>query len=103
MRNRGASVSLLFGLLVAPSSAPAADWRTASSAESGLSAERLAALEKSVQAGELKSIASVGVVRRGRLAWERYFNGADAATLHNTRSATKTVTGMLIGAAIDRG
>ncbi|HEX4440589.1 MAG TPA: serine hydrolase, partial [Thermoanaerobaculia bacterium] len=46
---------------------------------------------------------SVGVVRRGRLAWERYFNGADAATLHNTRSATKTVTGMLIGAAIDRG
>ena len=92
----------LLGLLIS-SSLLAADWPTAAPAGSGLSAERLAALEKSIQAGEMKSITSVGVVRKGKLAWERYFNGADAATLHNTRSATKTVTGMLVGAAIDRG
>lgn len=96
---------LLAGLLpLGASPGSAADWPAAAApAEDGLSAERLAALEKSIGAGEMKSITSVGVVRRGRLAWERYFHGADAATLHNTRSATKTVAGMLVGAAIERG
>src|SRR5689334_21355867 len=92
----------LVGLLVSCPSI-AADWPTATAAESGLSSERLAALEAAIQAGEMKRITSVAVARRGHIAWERYFNGADAATLHNTRSATKTITGTLVGAAIERG
>ena len=39
----------------------------------------------------------------GNILYEGYFNGADKHTLHNTRSVTKTVTGMAVGAAISDG
>ena len=96
-------LSLALAALPLGGAARGAEWPASSPADAGLSADRLAALEKSIQAGDFKMITSVAVARRGRLVWERYFQGADAATLHNTRSATKTVTGMLIGIAIDRG
>ncbi|MEP6994687.1 MAG: serine hydrolase [Acidobacteriota bacterium] len=70
---------------------------------SGLSEQRLSAMDAAIRAGEFQQITSVLVSRRGRLVCERYYNGADAGTLHNTRSATKTITGMLVGIAIDRG
>jgi CubicO group peptidase (beta-lactamase class C family) len=75
---------------------------TAVSAAAGMSAERLGQMERAIQAGEFKTITSVLIARQGKIAYERYFdsNGADA--LRNTRSATKTITGILIGAAIDR-
>jgi CubicO group peptidase (beta-lactamase class C family) len=60
-------------------------------------------MEKTIAAGEFKQITSVLVARNGKLVFESYFQGAEAATLHNTRSATKTVTGMLVGIAIARG
>lgn len=43
------------------------------------------------------------VMRDGKITDERYFNGATAETLLNTRSVTKTVTAMLVGAAIADG
>lgn len=61
------------------------------------------AMDAAVRAGEFKKITSVLVARDGRLVHEAYYNGADAVTLHNTRSCTKTVTGALVGIAIDRG
>src|SRR5580698_8043830 len=69
----------------------------------GLAAQTLEQMEQSVRAGDFKQVTSVLVARRDQLIFERYFdpNGADA--LRNTRSATKTVTGMLVGIAIDRG
>jgi CubicO group peptidase (beta-lactamase class C family) len=62
---------------------------------------RLAAMERAIRSGEFKKITSVVVSRGGKIVYERYFEG-DAATLRNTRSATKTITGMLVGIAIDR-
>jgi CubicO group peptidase (beta-lactamase class C family) len=70
--------------------------------ESGLSAARLEAMEAKIRAGEFQKITSVAISRRGKLAYEAYFDG-EASTLRNTRSATKTITGMLVGIAIDRG
>jgi CubicO group peptidase (beta-lactamase class C family) len=56
-----------------------------------------------VRAGTYKQITSVVVARSDRVLYEQYFDTAGAEALRNTRSATKTVTGMLVGAAVDRG
>src|SRR5712692_3432617 len=76
------------------------DWPTASPAESGLSDARLRSLDAAIRSGEFKKIGSVLIARHGKLAYEGYFDG-DAGTLRNTRSATKSITDVLIGIAID--
>lgn len=53
--------------------------------------------------GSYQQITSVIVARGERVLYERYFDTAGPEALRNTRSATKTVTGMLVGAAVDRG
>ena len=47
-------------------------------------------------------ITSVVVSQDGEVVIEEYLDG-DVSTLRNTRSCTKTVVGMLLGMAIDRG
>ncbi len=60
------------------------------------------ALEAKVAAGAYRRITSVLLAQGGKIVYERYFEG-DADTLRNTRSVTKTITGTLVGIAIDRG
>ena len=76
------------------------NWPTASPAESGLSDARLRSLDAAIRSGEFKKIGSVLIARHSKLAYEGYFDG-DAGTLRNTRSATKSITDVLIGIAID--
>ncbi len=45
----------------------------------------------------------VVVLRDGRVVGERYYNGDTAGTLHDIRSAGKSITALLLGVAIDRG
>ncbi len=71
-------------------------------ASAGLSAQRLTQMEQSIRAGDFKRVTSVLISRGGKLAFERYFDEAGREGLRNTRSATKSITGMLIGIAIDR-
>jgi len=79
---------------------PAKDgWVIASPESVGLSAAPLQAMEKSIRAGEFKKIGSVLIARRGKLVYETYFEG-DASTLRDTRSATKSITDVLVGIAI---
>lgn len=61
---------------------------------------RLKALEQAIANGELKQIRSVLLQVEGKVVYEGYFNGADAQTLHDVRSASKSVTALLVGAAI---
>jgi CubicO group peptidase (beta-lactamase class C family) len=78
-------------------------WRTRSAESLGISPAPLLKMERAIAAREFRRITSVLIARRGFLAYEAYFDGTGAATLRNTRSATKAVTGMLVGIAIDRG
>lgn len=48
-------------------------------------------------------LAAIVVMREGRVLQERYFGETNAETLLNTRSVTKTVTAMAVGAAIEDG
>jgi CubicO group peptidase (beta-lactamase class C family) len=65
--------------------------------------DQLAGTWRRVQAGQHGRVTSLVVARHGDVVWERYAEGHDAETRHNTRSATKTVTGMLVGIAADLG
>lgn len=78
------------------------EWKTADPASAGFSPERLRALEGAVADGEFPGLGSVLVGRGGALVYEKYLAG-DHTTLRDTRSATKTVTSMLIGIAIQEG
>jgi CubicO group peptidase (beta-lactamase class C family) len=103
---------LLFAalLLAAPLTAfaaPARDMPTATPAAEGLSPAKLEAMSAAIKAGQFQQITSVLIARHGKLVFEAYYDegkpdgGPEAR--RNTRSATKTVTAMLAGAAIDRG
>lgn len=72
-------------------------------AEVGMNKAPLEAIAQLVENETFQQVTSVLVTRNGRMVYEQYFNEADATTLHNTRSLTKSVTAMLMGAAIDRG
>jgi CubicO group peptidase (beta-lactamase class C family) len=77
-------------------------WPRGTLADAGLAPARLAELEAAARAGRLQRIGSVAIARHGKLVYEAYFDG-DAATLRDTRSATKSITGALAGLAIAAG
>lgn len=77
-------------------------WVTADPGQVKLSPARLQALDAAIRSEGFKKITSVLVARHGKLAFEAYVD-SNATALQNTRSATKTVTGMLAGIAIDKG
>ena len=52
---------------------------------------------------EHRDLRSVLVMRNGAIVAERYYNGETADTLHDIRSAGKSITALLVGAAADRG
>jgi CubicO group peptidase (beta-lactamase class C family) len=65
----------------------------------GLSAKPLEEMERAIRGGEFKKIGSVILARHGKLIYEAYFDG-DSNTLRDTRSATKSITDVLVGIAI---
>lgn len=79
------------------------DWPRATLAQAGLQAKALEGIEAKIERNDWPLISSVLVVRHGKLAYEHYWQDANADTLHDTRSATKTINALLLGAAIKRG
>src|SRR5215469_1056859 len=72
-------------------------------AKSAAAAASLDDITPAVRGGSYQQVTSVLVARGAAVLYEQYFDTLGAEALRNTRSATKTVTGMLVGAAVDRG
>jgi CubicO group peptidase (beta-lactamase class C family) len=101
MRLRVASAAVLSVVLLPSFARP--EWPLASPESVGLESARLKEMESAIRAGDFKKITSVVVARHGKLAYELYPEGSSQEDFMDTRSATKTITGMLVGIAIDRG
>jgi CubicO group peptidase (beta-lactamase class C family) len=93
----------------------ASDWQTAQPEAVGLDAAVLHGLDDHLKSLDGANIHSLLVVRRGSLAFERYFGGEDEIwgksvgrvefdreTKHDLRSITKSVTSLLLGVAVAR-
>ena len=95
-----------FAAAAAPYSTPPRlddGWPVADAAATGWNIATLASMEAAIEGGQAPDTTSLLVVRDGRLVYERYFNKGGREVLNNTRSATKSVTALLVGAAVDRG
>jgi CubicO group peptidase (beta-lactamase class C family) len=75
------------------------NWAKANPADAGLSDAKLHAMSAAVRSDEFKKIGSILVARHGKLIFEDYVEG-DESTLRDTRSATKSITSILVGSAI---
>lgn len=98
-----AAITLLSGWATAAAAAQDRTWLTADAAELGWNTALLQAMDSSIRAGGFRRVTSVLIADRGRLVHEAYFDAGGRQALRNTRSATKTITGALIGIAIERG
>ncbi len=95
------AASALF--LAATSATAQTPWRTAPPESQGMASERLATMDAAVRAGSFEKVTSVLIARHGRLVHEAYFDEGGREAGRDTRSVTKTVTAMLVGAAIAEG
>lgn len=98
-----AIMSCCLAMATAQAQSPAQDWKRGDPQSAGFDPARLAAMTAAIEKGEFQKVTSVVIARNGRLVYERYFDGAGPDAPRNTRSATKTVTGMLVGLAISDG
>ena len=94
----------------------ALDWRAKPPAEAGFADDLEARLDKAIAEKRVWNLHSVIIARNGRLVLERYFDGQDDArgrplgmvsfkadTLHDLRSASKSIVGLLYGIALAAG
>lgn len=100
-------LSMLTAALAGPVYATPVDssdrWRLAKPDKEQIDGKALNALFADLVTDSHKDLKGIVILRHGKLVAEAYFNGDDANTLHDIRSAAKSVTAVLVGIAIDRG
>jgi CubicO group peptidase (beta-lactamase class C family) len=78
----------------------AAEWQTATPQSVGADPIPLKQLGEAIAGGNFPKTTSVLIVFRDRLIYERYFGDGGPDLLNDTRSATKSITSLAVGAAI---
>ena len=77
-------------------------WETATLAETEVNLKYVSVLMHKILNGDLPDIHSVLVIRNGKLVLEEYFFGYSRNSLQNMASATKSISSILVGIAIDQ-
>jgi CubicO group peptidase (beta-lactamase class C family) len=93
--------------------AAGADWRSISPSEAGFASDLEVRLDKAIAEQRVWNVHGVVIVRNGAFVLERYFAGEDSArghpsgkimfqpdTLHDLRSVSKSIVGLLYGIAL---
>lgn len=78
------------------------DWPRVATDVAGLNVTAISEMEAQIRANKFETVTSILIAQNGKLVYEQYFKD-DATTLRNTRSAGKTVAGILAGLAIADG
>ncbi|PEA54947.1 6-aminohexanoate hydrolase [Bacillus pseudomycoides] len=81
---------------------PTTTWQAADSEALGMDSEKLSEIETTIKS-EYSNINGIVVVRKGYIAYERYYNGYGPDDTHHVASVTKSIISALIGIAIDAG
>jgi CubicO group peptidase (beta-lactamase class C family) len=79
------------------------EWSQTSTAPSGIDSAALESLYSEMAREPHHDLKGIVILRNDRLVGERYFNGDSVNTLHDIRSATKSITSLLMGIAIQKG
>jgi len=82
--------------------ASSSDWTVTPGGEVGVDEEMLYKAVQSFPAPEVHGLHSLLVLRHGKLVFEKYWSGFDRENPHDLRSATKSITSLLTGIAIDK-
>ena len=77
-------------------------WETSSLQAEGVGLERVNELIRNILNSKFENIHSVLLVKNGKLILEEYFYGYDRDKKHQLRSATKSVTSILLGITRDQ-
>jgi CubicO group peptidase (beta-lactamase class C family) len=64
---------------------------------------KLEGIVNAIKNGDYPNLEGLVISQNGQLTYEEYFHGFKKDSLHDTRSAFKSVAGILIGIAIDKG
>jgi CubicO group peptidase (beta-lactamase class C family) len=109
----GAGALLVTDTILASTARAATDWETITPKAAGFQPDLVSRFEALQASGRLAGVHGVVALRRGRIVLERYMTGTDDAwgkplgkvtfgpdTLHDLRSVTKSVVGLLYGIAL---
>jgi CubicO group peptidase (beta-lactamase class C family) len=81
---------------------PTRGWRSTTPEQQGLDSNKLADIMDYIR-GHNINIHSLLIVRNGYVVLDAYFYPYDGSNVHDVASVTKSVTGILVGAAIEQG
>lgn len=79
------------------------EWSQLQPAKAGIDASALKNLYDAISQDPRRDLKGIVILWNGKLVSERYFNGDTASSLHDIRSATKSITSLLMGIAIQHG
>ncbi|WP_240666546.1 serine hydrolase domain-containing protein [Longirhabdus pacifica] len=81
---------------------PTEEWKTASLEDVGMDPQKIENMKYMINS-HYKNMTGLLVIRKGYIAYEKYFNGFSMHDTQHVASLTKSVISALIGIALDKG